>query len=101
MPLAETCPQTEQRTESKVADRDSRLPEGREFIFGVTMRRYKHRSTMVNSNRPIQEWGKFLQDVPRSTAILGREILHAEVVTMKGRSCRPSNRAIALAADSE
>jgi DNA replication protein DnaC len=55
----------------------------------------------MTSNRPIEEWGKPLQDVPTLTAILDRFLHHAEVVTMKGRSYRLKNRAIAQAADSE
>jgi DNA replication protein DnaC len=36
------------------------------------MRRYENRSTMMTSNRPIEEWGKLLSDVPAASAILDR-----------------------------
>ncbi len=72
-----------------------------EYHFEVIMRRYENRSTLMTSNRPIEEWGKLLQDVPTSTAILDRFLHHAEVVTMKGRSYRLKNRAIAQTSDAE
>jgi DNA replication protein DnaC len=30
----------------------------------VIMRRYETRSTIMTSNRPLEDWGKLLQDVP-------------------------------------
>ena len=63
-----------------------------EYLFEVVMRRYEKRSTLMTSNRPIEEWGKLLQDVPSATAILDRFLHHAEVVAMKGRSYRLKDR---------
>ncbi len=34
--------------------------------------RYETRSTMMTSNRPLEDWGKLLGDVPSATAILDR-----------------------------
>jgi len=34
------------------------------------MRRYENRSTIMISNRLLEEWGKLLNDVPTSGAIL-------------------------------
>jgi hypothetical protein len=34
-----------------------------EYLFEVVMRRYENRSTIMTSNRPIEEWGKLLGDV--------------------------------------
>jgi DNA replication protein DnaC len=34
-----------------------------EILLELIMRRYENRSTMA-SNRPIEEWGKLLSDVP-------------------------------------
>lgn len=65
-----------------------------EYLFEVVMRRYENRSTIMTSNRPIEEWGKLLQDVPSATAILDRFLHHAELITMKGRSYRLKNRAL-------
>jgi DNA replication protein DnaC len=59
-----------------------------ECLFEVVMRRYETRSTMMTSNRPLEDWGKLLGDVPSATAILDRFLHHAEVVRMTGRSYR-------------
>jgi DNA replication protein DnaC len=52
------------------------------------MRRYENRSTMMTSNRPIEEWGKLLTDVPAAGAILDRLLHHAELIAITGRSYR-------------
>jgi DNA replication protein DnaC len=59
-----------------------------EYLFEVVMRRYETRSTMMTSNRPLEDWGKLLGDVPSATAILDRFLHHAELVRMTGRSYR-------------
>ena len=55
------------------------------------MRRYENRSTLMTSNRPIEECGKLLNDAPAATAILDRFLHHAEIIQMKGRSYRLRN----------
>ncbi len=40
-----------------------------EYLFEVITRRYENRSTIMTSNRPVEEWGKLLQDVPTASAI--------------------------------
>src|SRR5216683_4033344 len=52
------------------------------------MRRYETRSTMMTSNRPLEDWGKLLGDVPSATAILDRFLHHAEMIQITGRSYR-------------
>lgn len=64
-----------------------------EFLFEVIMRRHELRSTIMTSNRPIEDWGKLIGDVPSATAILDRFLQHAEIVTITGRSYRLRNRA--------
>jgi DNA replication protein DnaC len=59
-----------------------------EYLFEIVMRRYETRSTMMTSNRPLEDWGKLLGDVPTATAILDRFLHHAELVQMNGRSYR-------------
>ena len=49
---------------------------------------YENRSTPITSNRPIEEWGKLLSDVPVASAILDRLLHHAEVIAITGRSYR-------------
>ena len=63
-----------------------------EYLFEVIMRRYETRSTMMTSNRPLEDWGKLLGDVPTATAILDRFLHHAELVQMNGRSYRLRNQ---------
>jgi DNA replication protein DnaC len=43
---------------------------------------------MMTSNRPIEEWGKLLSDVPAAGAILDRLLHHAEIIAITGRSYR-------------
>jgi DNA replication protein DnaC len=59
-----------------------------EYLFEVIMRRYELRSTMMTSNRPLEDWGKLIGDVPSATAILDRFLHHAEVIQITGRSYR-------------
>jgi len=66
-----------------------------EYLFEVIMRRYENRSTIMTSNRPIEEWGKLIGDVPSATAILDRFLHHAEVINIKGKSYRLGQRAAA------
>ena len=63
-----------------------------EFLFEIVMRRYETRSTIMTSNRPIEDWGKLLGDVPTATAILDRFLHHAEIITITGQSYRLRNR---------
>ena len=35
-----------------------------EYLFEIIMRRYETRSTMMTSNRPLEDWGKLIGDVP-------------------------------------
>jgi len=57
------------------------------------MRRYETRSTIMTSNRPLEDWGKLVGDVPSATAILDRFLHHAELISITGRSYRLRNRA--------
>ena len=63
-----------------------------EYLFEIIMRRYETRSTIMTSNRPLEDWGKLIGDVPAATAILDRFLHHAEVITITGKSYRLKNR---------
>ena len=63
-------------------------PRSGETLLEIIMRRYENRSTLMTSNRPIEEWGKLLSDVPAASAILDRLLHHAELVAITGRSYR-------------
>jgi len=66
-----------------------------EYLFEVIMRRYENRSTIMTSNRPLEEWGKLLGDVPTAGAILDRFLHHAQVVAITGRSYRLKDQPVA------
>ena len=59
-----------------------------EYLFEIVMRRYETRSTIMTSNRPLEDWGKLLGDVPAATAILDRFLHHADIVQITGKSYR-------------
>jgi len=64
-----------------------------EVLFEIIMRRYETRSTMMTSNRPLEDWGKLIGDVPSATAILDRFLHHAVVLAFAGKSYRLRNQA--------
>jgi len=66
-----------------------------EYLFEIIMRRYQLRSTVMTSNRPLEDWGKLIGDVPAATAILDRFLHNAEVIAIAGRSYRLRNHAVA------
>ena len=66
-----------------------------EYLFEIIMRRYETRSTIMTSNRPLDDWGKLIGDVPSATAILDRFLHHAEIITITGKSYRLRNQTTA------
>lgn len=69
-----------------------------EYLLEIIMRRYENRSTLMTSNRPLEDWGKLIGDVPTASAILDRFLHHASVVTFAGKSFRLSHQTHAAAA---
>lgn len=67
-----------------------------EILFEIIMRRYETRSTMMTSNRPLEDWGKLIGDVPSATAILDRFLHHAELLSFAGKSYRLRGQAVAI-----
>src|SRR3569623_1414766 len=63
-----------------------------EYLFEIILRRHEVKSTLMTSNRPLDDWGKLLGDVPRATAIHDRFLHHAEVIQISGKSYRLANR---------
>lgn len=59
-----------------------------EYLFEVIMRRHEIRSTMMTSNRPLEDWGKLIGDVPSASAILDRFLHRAELIQITGKSYR-------------
>jgi DNA replication protein DnaC len=59
-----------------------------EYLFEIIMRRHQLRATVMTSNRPLEDWGKLIGDVPAATAILDRLLANAEIVEITGKSYR-------------
>jgi DNA replication protein DnaC len=64
-----------------------------EDLLEVFVRRHETASTLITTNRPTQDWGIFLGDVPAATAILDRFLAHATIVPVTGKSYRLRQRA--------
>ena len=64
-----------------------------EYLFEIIMRRYQLRSTIMTSNRPLEDWGKLIGDVPSATAILDHFLHNADVIAITGKSYRMKDRA--------
>ena len=62
-----------------------------EYLFEIVMRRHEVKSTMMTSNRPLEDWGKLIGDVPSASAILDRFLQSAEIMKITGRSYRLQN----------
>jgi len=45
-------------------------------------------ATIKTSNRPLEEWGKLLCDVPTAGAIIDRFLHHAQIIAITGKSYR-------------
>src|ERR1700745_2025210 len=73
-------------------------PKRGKTLLEIIMRRYENRSTMMTSNRPIEEWGKLLSDVAAASAILDRLLHHAEIIPITGRMYRLQPKAKRAAA---
>ena len=59
-----------------------------EYLFEIIMRRHQLRSTIMTSNRPLEDWGKLIGDVPAATAILDRFLQDAVLLQITGKSYR-------------
>jgi DNA replication protein DnaC len=59
-----------------------------EDLLEVIMRRYERASTLLTSNRPVDDWGKLLGDTAAVTALLDRLLHHAHVLRCGPRSWR-------------
>jgi DNA replication protein DnaC len=72
-----------------------RLPQtAAEDLLELVMRRYERASTVVTSNRPVEDWGKLLGDTASVTALLDRLLHHAHLL-----KCGPKSWRTKLASD--
>ena len=59
-----------------------------EELLEVVMRRYERASTLLTSNRPVEDWGKLLGDAAAVSAMLDRLLHHGHVIKCGPRSWR-------------
>ena len=65
----------------------SRLTAAEELLE-IIMRRYERASTLLTSNRPVEDWGKLLGDAAAVSAMLDRLLHHGRVLRCGPRSWR-------------
>lgn len=64
-----------------------------EDLLEIVMRRYERFSTLLTSNRPVEDWGKLLGDVAAVSAMLDRLLHHAHILKCGPRSWRTKTAA--------
>lgn len=63
-----------------------------EYLFEIIIRRHELKSTIMTSNRRLEDWGKLIGNVPSATAILDRFLHRSELFQITGQSYRLANR---------
>ncbi len=63
-------------------------PTAAEDLLELVMRRYERASTLLTSNRPVDDWGKLLGDTAATTAMLDRLLHHAHILKCGPKSWR-------------
>ncbi len=64
-----------------------------EDLLEIIMRRYERASTLLTSNRPVEDWGKLLADVAAVGAMLDRLLHHGHVLKCGPKSWRTKTAA--------
>jgi DNA replication protein DnaC len=59
-----------------------------EDLLEIIMRRYERASTLLTSNRPVEDWGKLLGDTASAGSMLDRLLHHGHVLKCGPRSWR-------------
>jgi DNA replication protein DnaC len=65
-----------------------------EYLFEVIMRRHGLKSTIMTTNRPLEDWGKLLGDNATASAVLDRFMSAADTICIDGRSYRLKDKAL-------
>jgi len=66
-----------------------KLPQSAaEDLLEIVMRRYERASTLLTSNRPVEDWGKLLGDVAAVGSMLDRLLHHGHVLKCGPKSWR-------------
>jgi DNA replication protein DnaC len=72
-------------------------PDAGDELADVLMSRYEKRSTIISSNRPVEDWAKLLGDVVVVTPLLDRLMHHAHLLKFEGKSWRLKEAAARVA----
>lgn len=59
-----------------------------EDLLEMVMRRYERASTIITSNRPLEDWPQMFGDTPAVTAFLDRLMHHSHLIELRGKSYR-------------
>ena len=71
-------------------------------LLDIILTRYSaRRSSLITSNRPLEDWGKLLRDNAASSAIVDRLLHRGHLLQFEGRSYRLKEAAIRLAANKQ
>ena len=62
-----------------------------EELLELILRRYERGSTLITSNRPVDDWGKLLGDTAAVSAMLDRLLHHGHVLKCGPKSWRTKN----------
>ena len=66
-----------------------------EDLLEIVMRRYERTSTLLTSNRPVEDWGKLLGDTAAVSSMLDRLLHHGHVLKCGPKSWRTKSVAAA------
>ena len=59
-----------------------------EDLYELVRQRYEHRSTLITSNRAIEEWYPLFGDELLASAAMDRLLHHSHVIVLQGHSYR-------------
>jgi DNA replication protein DnaC len=59
-----------------------------EDLLEIVMRRYERASTIITSNRPLDDWPQLFGDTPAVAAFLDRLMHHSHLIEIRGKSYR-------------
>jgi DNA replication protein DnaC len=59
-----------------------------EDLLEIVMRRYERASTILTSNRPLEDWPSLFGDTPAVAAFLDRLMHHSHLIEIRGKSYR-------------
>jgi DNA replication protein DnaC len=71
------------------------LANAAEDLLEIIMRRYERTSTILTSNRPLDDWPKLFGDTPAVAAFLDRLMHHSHLIEIRGKSYRLHEHSVA------